>query len=278
MSDFPDWQDPVAIADQISLTGVPLLNLAAVIGGTTITPIAVNGSSVVGPFNMNQVAYELYVAVQNTAALIGPTTADVTLSWTDNASGLQIWQKSYRIVSGPNGSDHVVKIQGPSHADRLTVTFANSSGSGNSIQVTWKLLGSSRLYKRDVFRTLVYNQAGFTNGSPVIADGILCNVTPNVAANGTSTRLLAAYSGRVQLFAQTTDNNNTMQISVQEATPVNPLLANSSFVYFANCDTHGLLSAELSIPGIQCNVNVINNAAAAKVCFCTVAIIESDEQ
>ncbi len=258
---YPDWQPGgLALHGSTPLAnGVQALNV-------------IPSTQVPGTFNVYQTCYELYVGVQNGAPAGSASYLVVQMDWIDGVSGLTLARRNYKIVSGPNGTDHTVKIAGPVHADTVKLSFSIVSDSVHAITATWHLFGTSRPYARDVMRTIVFAQDGFTAPGPLQGYMTLINTNPSVGAGATLDRLMAAYSGNVHIAAVTSSGISDMKLTVREASTSAPILVNSQQIAALGADANGNIDTFIALPNVQCIVRLANNNAAAKTIDCVVTI------
>lgn len=260
-TDYPDWQTPQANADHIAVTGAPLLNLKGVLVNAQVTVNNPGGSTVRGPFTFGQLSYELNISLETNVAPVGTTNVNYTLEWSDSASGLILKRKSFQIVAGPNGNPHQVEINGPARADTLNITIANNASSGVASKTTMTLLQSSRDYASDSFRTIDFQQSGWTGASPRLENGNIGNFGNTVGAGATVTRLLAAYSGDAFLTANIVGGGNNLQVTIEEAQTATPLLPNDPDSLFIQSDGQGFINQRFIMPNIQQALLLHNNDA-----------------
>lgn len=262
MTDYPDWQTPQANADHISTTGAPLLNLrtALLLAQTTVNNPG--GSTVRGPFTFGQISYELGISLETNVAPIGATVVNYTLEWSDSASGLLVKRKAFQLVAGASGVPHKIEVNGPARADTLNITIANNASSGVASKTTMTILQSSRDYQSDSFRSVDFQQSGFTGGSPRIENNVLGQFGASIGAGGTQVRLMAAYSGLAHVTANTLGNNATLVLTISEAQTATPLLGIDPNCLAVPSNAAGFINETFYIPNIQ-QVFSLNNSDAA---------------
>lgn len=265
MTDYADWQTPAAHAQQISITGVPLLHNASSLSNQTVNLVTIPSTQTRGPFTVGQICYELWLSVENQAASATGTYITVEMQWTDSATSLLLARRKFKVVAGPLGSPHTLKISGPVHADTVKLIFGITSDSASTCQVIYQLLGTSRLYGRDTMRSTQPTAEGFTIPGAVPEYSVLINTAPTVAAGNTLTRLMAAYSGRVWINAHTNSGTTNMVVIVHEAFTTAPVLANFQQVFTLHSDANGNINEFIDLPGVQCAIDLTNNGAASQV-------------
>lgn len=274
-TDYPDWQTPQANADHIAVTGAPLLNLKTIVQGTQTTVNNPGGSTTRGPYTFTQLSYELHISLETNVAPVGTTNVNYTLEWSDSVSGLIVKRKAFQLVAGPNGSPHQVEINGPARADTLNITIANNSQSGVASKSTLTLLQSSRDYQSDSFRTIDFQQSGWTGASPRIENNNLGNFGNSIGAGGSQTRLLAAYSGPVRVTANIVGGGNNLQLTIEEAQTAAPLLPNDPDTLFIQSDGQGFINTETFFPNIQQALILNNSDVAAHTVNCSITALNN---
>lgn len=262
--DYPDYQTPAAHADQIAATGVPLLHRADSLANATINLTTIPSTRTAGPFTVGQICYELWLSLENQAASATGTYITCEMQWTDSVTGLLLGRRKYKMVAGPNGSPHTLKISGPVHADTVTIIFGIVSDSTSACTVIYQLLGTSRLYGRDTMRSTQPNAEGYIIPGAVPEFSVLTNTAPLVGIGATLTRLMAAYSGRVWLNAHTTSATTNMIVAVHEAFTTAPNLANFQQIASLHSDANGNINQFLTLPNVQCALDLTNNGSVSQ--------------
>ena len=262
--DYPDYQTPTAHADQIAVTGVPLLHNATSQASATIDLVTIPSTRTAGPFSLGAICYELWLSLENDTASATGTYITVEMQWTDSATGLLLARRKFKAVAGPNGSPHTLKLSGPVHADQVTVIFGITSDSASHCTVIYQLLATSRLYGRDTMRSTQPFAEGYTIPGAVPEFSVLINTAPSVGVGNTLTRLMAAYSGRVWLNAHTTSATTNMIVTVHEAFTSAPNLANFQQIASLHSDTNGNINEFIDLPGVQCALDLTNNGSVSQ--------------
>lgn len=276
--DYPDYATPQAHANEIAATGVPLLNGTNLLQQGTLASLAVGSSSLQAAVGIGQISYELIIKCQQAVSSLGAAFLQIRLDWTDTNSGQLLMRRQYEIVAGGNGNDHVVKLWGPAHANQVQINFTNVTGGAEPLQITWVLLASSRPYNRDQARSVLFQQSGFTTGSPQMGYNNLANNSPSVPANGgTATRLLGFYAGQILVDLRTTSGANDAVISIDEANNANSVLPNTVIIIEQRTDAGGRLAAAYTLPPLQCTMTLTNNNAAAQFLSVVITIDPSQE-
>jgi hypothetical protein len=272
MTDYPDWQTPQAHANAINATGAPLNQQSKKISNNTLN-VAVGASTDVGTFSIPNICYELWVSVQNNGA--NPGFLIVHMDWLDSATGLLLLTRKYKIVAGATGSPHTVKITGPVHADTVDVTMESESDSTSAMGITWQLIGTSRLYTRDTFRSVQQHTGGFTLAGAKPEYGILLNASPVVAAGVTQLFAMPCYSGRIYIAAHTTSGANNMTVEINEQVGSVFVLPNFPDVFIDKTDSNGYMHEFATLPTAEMGVSLTNGGSANQTLNCTILIEES---
>lgn len=212
--DSPDWAPHVALADQISATGVPLLRATNNLGTAVSTTVA-GGQQVtlVGPVAVTQPGYEICVQVSIPAGTGTLPFIRMTVTWTDSVSGLTLGFRNYYMTSG-NGPGNVLTyyVTGPCHGDQVQVFVTNIDPAATAT-LQWTVNQTSHLYQHDQLIQPGYAATapqGFTNPAGDPSTGVLMVATPTIAAATTTSRLLAARSGKALLCVDNFTGTNAM--------------------------------------------------------------------
>jgi hypothetical protein len=268
--DYPDWQTPQAHADRIAATGAPLIHNAAGVANANVT-IAAGASTVIGPVAVNNICIELFVSAENHT--VNSCFLEARLDWTDAATGLLLARRSYKIISGASGNPHTVKIFGPVHADQVTVRFTNDPTSAGSIDLIAQVIGTSRLYTRDGFRSILVHAGGFTLAGALPEYDCLLNANPNIGGLSGQAYALPCYAGRVYVWAHTASAGNDLRLQITDASGL--VLPNTLVAFQDRSNGAGDIDDFFTLPSYQCSLSLLNDNAAAKVVGCTVTIEES---
>jgi hypothetical protein len=263
MSDFPDWQNPVGIADEIALTGVGLLRFEQAVGSGTTSALAAGASTTVGPFVLNSTSYELVLTL-TASALTALCDGQITLKWSDKPSSALLAQKTFSMVASTGG--HKCSVEGPIRGGSLSVTFTNSSTSLANVTFGYTVVASSRLAPNDLMRTLT----GVGSGPPTVAtwsgvnmdSGILGNANPSIGGGAVAIRGLGAYNGPVQLAVSTASGTNDCLVEV--AALDTGIVVNYGRILSQLTDAKGKLNIQFNMPMAQCTIQLNNNNVGAQ--------------
>lgn len=272
--DYPDYGTAQQHADRIALTGAPLIHNNTSLSSGAFVLATVPSSNPIGPLNIGQICYELWLSLENGAPVGNASYIQVQFDWSDQATGLLLARRRYKLVSGPNGSPHTLKIAGPVHGDRLTITVSVLSDSVHGVTVIYQLLGTSRLYARDVVRSTIPTGDGFTLAGAVPDLDVLINTAPSVAAAGQLNRLMPAYNGLVYVGGFTSSGANDFKLAIVEAFTSAPVLANDQVIAVVQSGTNGFINSVVSLPNVQCLAQMTNNNAALQTLNLVVSMQE----
>jgi hypothetical protein len=201
--DFPDWQQPQAIADHISITGAPLLRLT--------TPLVSATNQNVGPQSnifpltnmpVDQPSYEASFTASLPAASGTVPFVQIQLQWINFATGLLSDVETFFMPAGNGVSNSITcYLSGPCRGSALSVAILNLDPAQN-LTLSYDINATSHVYVHDrLFQSAYATTApnGFTNPDGVPTSGVLVATQPTVGPNTSAFRLVACWSGRVML-------------------------------------------------------------------------------
>lgn len=273
MTDYPDYQTPQAHANAIAVTGVPLLSLATSLFSMGASQSVASGATFTvpgGPFTVNQIGYEFFLQVEGNAASILPVGL-LTLTWSDSVSGNVVAVDHYSVL-GANAAFQQFTCTGPTKGDTLAVTFHNyDAGQAQLFQMS--MVENSRVFVRDDMRQLT------TIAPPLIAvgaydqqAGILLAMNPTIAAGATAARLLAFYSGLVNVYAF---GPLAYRVNIaMEDGALGALGGNNLWAQSVTAAAGGDLYQAVALPRMQCILSVQNNGTVSQPFQCVVTISE----
>jgi hypothetical protein len=202
MTDYPDWQTSQDHADKISVTGVPLLTKSVNVVNDINRNVPLGGGNVTiaNAVSVTQIGYEIAITALISALAATLPVLTVQMIWTDSVTGTTVGHETWNIPIGSSGAGSVHIGTGPTKANQLTVKLANNDTAQNAT-VTTVINQNSRVYARDDWRTESFN--AIPNAVLPLHDqqgNTLANLlTSALPANGSQTRLLPVYSGRVSI-------------------------------------------------------------------------------
>lgn len=273
MTDYPDYQTPQAHANAIATTGVPLLSLATSLFSMGAAQSVASGADFTvpgGPFTLNQIGYEFFVQVSGDAASL-LAVGRLILTWSDSVSGNVVAQDAYSIMGG-SAAFQQFSCTGPTKGDTLAVKFHNYDVS-KAQQFQMSMVENSRVFVRDDLRQL-------TNVAvPLIANatydqqaGILAATNPTIAAGATATRLIAFYSGLVNLFAFG-PLAYTVSIAMEDGA-LGSIGGNNLWEQIVAPAAGGTIYQAIALPRMQCVLSIQNNGTISQPFQCVIAISE----
>jgi hypothetical protein len=255
------------IPTNISVTGVPLLNLQSVLAfGVALPATAAAGTSIrfpaAGAITVNQPSFECLLGLYSNTP--NATFAEVIIQWFDTNSNL-ITQDIMWCYPGANLAQiHNIEIHGITKGNSVAVTV---SATGNQVTVgTINLYPCSRVIALDTFRTQgagtfangALTQTGFEMGSHIMGQR-------SVAAQGagaTDNTTLPLCGGKVWVFGNSSSAAADLNLQINTSTDQAP--AGNHVVAQLKSDGNGNINTYIHLPQVQCNMAMTNGNAAAK--------------
>ena len=273
MTDYADYQTPQAHANAIATTGVPLLALATSLFNMGAAQSVASGATFTvpgGPFTVNQIGYELFVQVEGNAASILPVGL-LTLTWSDSVSGNVVAVDHYSML-GANAAFQQFSGTGPTKGDTLVVTFHNYDATQAQL-FQMSMVENSRVFVRDDLRQIT------TLAVPLIASGaydqqagVILATNPTIGAGASISRLLAFYSGQVNLYAF---GPLPFRVSIaMEDGALGSLGGNNLWAQSVPAAGGGDLYQVIALPRMQCILTLTNNGGASQPFQCVIVISE----
>lgn len=264
--DYSDWQTPQAHAEQIAVTGVPLLTLSTQVDTHTFTVLA-GQSTTRGPFAVSQIGWEVGFSYSATAENTSPL--HVTVIWSDVATGTVLDNDVFDIRAGTVANPHVGRMFGRSKGNQVAIKFDNTLNTRDAT-VTYTLFQNSRVVPRESFKTLTWGQVG-TDIQPAssVPQGIIAisNILPN--GNTSAVRQMPAYDGDVRVTATTASLTTDLAVQIKDGS------ANGVLIFDANSDAKGIISGVASLPKSQCILVISNNNAGPQTITVEVVAVAS---
>jgi len=215
--DYADYATPQAHATSIFSTGVPLYTKSVNVVNDVARNVPLGGGAVTvaNLAAVSQIGYEVAITALIAAGAATIPILTVNMIWRDSVTATIVGHETWNIVMGSAGNGSVHVGTGPTKGNQLTVTLANND-SAAAATVTTVINQNSRIYSRDDWRTEAFNTipniATPTHDQQGSNLGTL--ITGALAANGSSTRILALYAGKVTVsFASTISAKGTLQVS-----------------------------------------------------------------
>lgn len=219
--DFPDWQVPQAHATTIAQTGVPLLRLSTSKKFNIGTTIAGGGNSTLLTAGaMTQPGYEIGVRASMPASSGTLPFVALTLTWTDDVTGIQTARRDVVVTAGNAPAHAIVSfINGPCRGNTLQVVATNLDPAV-TVTLDWTINETSHLYEHDQAGQLAYSGTapnGFTNPGGINGTGVIAWVHPTLGAGATNAFLCALYGGDVFLNIDTFGITSTINVALTDA-------------------------------------------------------------
>lgn len=150
---------PVQIAQNIALSGVPLLTASTPLAQAASVVIAAGGSVTIpasSVFSVSQIGFEAVFRVRYNVANGANAGYGMTFSWSDSASGLLVDTDTMvsAIAAFNDATNFATRIKGTSKANQLVVTITNLD-TVQPINLTYAILENSRVYPYDLDITWV---------------------------------------------------------------------------------------------------------------------------
>lgn len=198
----------------------------------------------------------------------------VEMRWQDTVSTNGIDTQLWQFLAGTTAQPHYVDGKGPTSGGTLVLTVFNNAAAGPSLSYFIIVDETSAAPVRHDWRTddiFFFAIAGsLVPGHDAVTDILAFRNAVNLAVNTPDIRSLPLYNGLVQLHADTSLANATLQITIKPAGGSGAEI--SAVVYFATTDATGNLNAQVYLPRTQCSITINNaGAGAATVNYCVVA-------
>lgn len=183
--------------------GVPLRRDTKTLASQTteVTILAGHVQNIVNFAPTNQPAYEMSFTVRFPANAGTIPFADLIIEWFDQASGIAI-DIFECVVAGGNNQQIFFNLYGPNRGDEIFIQVTNLDPI-QSMFMTWVVNATSHVYERDRLIQPGYQSSppnGFQNPAGNVTSGILAASNPSIGPNASTTRLIAAYNGLVDLL------------------------------------------------------------------------------
>lgn len=235
----------------IATTGVPLLTQPNTLIANTNTNV--NGTVTLGPFNVNQIAYEGFFSTNAVAS--GPNYLEYALSWFDAGGSLVAGDRGF--IIGGTSPTHTVFIKGPTKGDSVTVTLVTSV----AFTVNHALFQTSRVHARNEWRSLSFGSLGVLPipGDPL--SGVLASwATGSIASGAQVTAMLPLWNGKVRGSVATFSGSDILTITVNDNGNVGLV---TPAIFEAEIAAGTDSSFEMNLPYDNCTMVVKNTGATA---------------
>jgi hypothetical protein len=202
--------------------GVPLLRYTNQLGnGSGKTLAGAASVNLITTMAINQPGYEMTITCNMPASSGTIPFASLVFNWIDSVTGIAV-KSAYFIVTAGNGPSNALQfyINGPSYGDQLTVQLTNLDPS-ITLTYTWVLNQTSHVHLVDNIIQPAYAATGpngFSNPGGTPGLGMLAIAHPSVGFGTNLDRLLAVYSGKIQLTIDNTGNSSAMTVALDDPT------------------------------------------------------------
>lgn len=248
--------------------GVPLLRKTVNLGfsNPSISILASGIAQLASSNTFNQPGYEMFLSANLPAASGTKPFIEIQVTWTDIASGMSLSTDLFYIACG-NGAANAIPayIFGPVKGDAITVNALNQDP-GFAATLVYSVNVNSHVYTRPYLLQPSYVGApnGFTSPAGIPAAGELINASPSIGPGATSSRLCAAWNGRVRIHLDNLAGANAAQLTVTD--PSTLYSSNSGADMFAlSIAAASAFEAEFHHPSGPVVYNVKNTGGAGNI-------------
>jgi hypothetical protein len=257
---------PLAIAQQIALSGVPLRTLSGQVVTANAVVILAGNNNAAGPFTVTQPGYEIWLNPWiNAGTPNGVLT--VQLLWIDSVSGQPVRAETHDIWPASAQNGHILSGVGPTKGDRLTITLSNLTG-GASIAVSYVVLQNSRVPARDDWRTFSGNgtASGIVTAGGNIQKKNLLIASISVPAASTMSRQIPYFNGICDVQFASSSATTDMFINIRDS--------GLTLIRQVRSDSAGNGEFRFTMPNSQCSIDLVNQNAVAKTLSAYIVIAE----
>jgi len=256
-----------------AMGGIPLLRFTQKLGSASgQTILGLNSNPLITFIPVNQPSYECTFIANLPAAAGTVPFVQLTFQWNDNATGLVNDSETFIITSG-NGSANAITtyLSGPVRGDILSVNAFNLDPA-QTVTLTWVINTISHVVSHD--RLVQPNYAptapvGFTNPNGSPSTGLVATINPTVGSNATSIRLLATYSGKVNVNINARGQSDNFSYALVDP---GTLYSTSGASFFSQDTPAGgsQLNANINMPNGPVLYQVINRSTTAGAPTCSI--------
>lgn len=250
----------------IAATGVPLITSANLLQNLSGTILA-NSTFSPPALAPDQIGYEIIFQLRIPAGAANPF-AQVTLTWSDSASGLITGIEEWWLGAGSGATNQNYIGHGPTKGDQLAVTIKNFE-TVQTLTYTYAFLQNSRVYLRDDWRQISYATVpGFTNGTADPNGNILLTATPSVTTASPATRIMPLYAGLVSVQCSAETQPATFTIASVGDQAAGGVIWSLSLLAGAQSNS------QVSLPRSVCTLEITNTGSATGTFFGNATIQE----
>ena len=256
-----------------AMGGIPLLRQTMKLGSANGTTIAgLNSIPLISFSTINQPSYECTFIASLPAASGTVPFAQLTFQWNDSKTGFINDTETFFITSG-NGPTNAITtyLSGPCRGDELSVNIFNLDPA-QTLTLNWVINSTSHVFTHDRLVQPSYATTapvGQTNPNGTPSAGLIATINPSVGSNATSTRLLAAYNGKVGVNVNARGQTDNFSYSL-----VDPgTLYGTAGAIFWSADTPAggsQMYANINLPNGPVLYQIINRSTTAGSPTCTI--------
>lgn len=236
MTDYPDFQSPLANALQIAANGTPLLRLTNSLAFANPANIPAGGSlNPVASVAVNQPSFEIALGVNLPAGAGTVPFCQIVMQWVDAISGV-VTDTEVFLVSAGNGAGNSLQyyLAGPARGSKLNLLLENLDPA-QIMTVSYVVNMTSHVYTYD--RLVQFSYAGvapitFSNPAGNPNTGVLAVINASIGANATISRLCAVWSGTVSLDIDNTGQADTISVTIEDPGSLYSTVAQSHLYKF----------------------------------------------
>jgi hypothetical protein len=218
LTDYPDWQTPLANATQIAGTGVPLLRFTNNLAFSAAMAVPPPGSvTLLNATTINQPGYEIAIVVNMATNAATMPFLHVALEWGDSTSNLQVARRDVVMAAGSSLANALTYyLRGPMHGDEMVVKVVNLDPTV-SMNVAYTVNATSHVYEQDQALQYAYGTApptGYNNPGGVPTANLIAYTAAALATMTSSFSLCALYSGDVILNIDNVQNAQPVTVQL----------------------------------------------------------------
>lgn len=247
-----------AIPNNIAATGVPLLALPQNVVNSTNQTVAAGATTVLGPFNVSQIGYEITVSLHSAA--VTATFAKVLMTWSDSVTSTTLDRQTWWLIPGADNTTniHTIKGFGPTEGNQVTITLGAFSNSVVFDQVIMNQ--NSRVFTRHDWRTYAAGAWAGALGTPVtdMSGMILSQNSATVATAGHYTVYAPLFCGKVQIWGHTSSNGGDAFLQLNPIADQSPSIGALTNLVTIAATPSGDFNVQFYIPRSQLQI-LFNN-------------------
>ncbi len=186
--------------------------------GWTIAPL--NSFNFVNNLAVNQPGFEMELLVWTNSG-VQPTVPflQIIVEWFDSASGLAVEADFFMLACGTNSANQIVNyLSGPCKGDIMNVQAINMD-SAQVMQLAYTVNVNSHVYTWSRLLQPTYAATApnsFTNPNGTPGAGLLAIASPTILPSIVSSRLLAAWNGKVGINVDARAQANNISYTLQD--------------------------------------------------------------